>query len=54
MPNFSCVLYALKVTHQAQVHGELVHFKKVRDALGWGSAAATLGLPLWELHLGPC
>ncbi|KAM4645813.1 LOW QUALITY PROTEIN: helicase MOV-10 [Amazona ochrocephala] len=28
MPNFSCVLYALKVTHQAQVHGQLVHFKK--------------------------
>ncbi|NXJ88725.1 SDE3 helicase, partial [Corythaixoides concolor] len=30
MPNFSCVLYALRVTHQAQVHGESVHFKKKR------------------------
>ncbi|NXF90644.1 SDE3 helicase, partial [Eubucco bourcierii] len=28
MPNFSCVLYALKVTHRVQVHGELVCFKK--------------------------
>ncbi|KAM6237092.1 helicase MOV-10 [Porphyrio hochstetteri] len=28
MPNFSCILYALRVTHRAQVHGELVHFKK--------------------------
>ncbi|XP_033925659.1 helicase MOV-10 [Melopsittacus undulatus] len=28
MPNFSCVLYALKVTHQVQVRGELVQFKK--------------------------
>ncbi|NWS75650.1 SDE3 helicase, partial [Crotophaga sulcirostris] len=28
MPSFSTILYALKVTHQAQVHGELVHFKK--------------------------
>ncbi|NXI73554.1 SDE3 helicase, partial [Anseranas semipalmata] len=30
MPNFSCILYALRVTHQAQVHGESVHFKKER------------------------
>ncbi|NXV78175.1 SDE3 helicase, partial [Atlantisia rogersi] len=30
MPNFSCILYALRVTHRAQVHGELVHFKKKR------------------------
>ncbi|NXE74207.1 SDE3 helicase, partial [Cochlearius cochlearius] len=30
MPNFSCILYALRVTHQAQVHGESVHFKKKR------------------------
>uniref|UniRef100_A0A8C3BIF9 RNA helicase n=1 Tax=Cairina moschata TaxID=8855 RepID=A0A8C3BIF9_CAIMO len=28
MPSFSCILYALRVTHQAQVHGESVHFKK--------------------------
>ncbi|NXF64323.1 SDE3 helicase, partial [Ciccaba nigrolineata] len=28
MPNFSCILYALKVTHRVQVHGESVHFKK--------------------------
>ncbi|NXT73720.1 SDE3 helicase, partial [Zapornia atra] len=28
MPSFSCILYALRVTHRAQVHGELVHFKK--------------------------
>ncbi|NXW65113.1 SDE3 helicase, partial [Eurystomus gularis] len=28
MPNFSCILYALKVNHQVQVHGQLVHFKK--------------------------
>ncbi|XP_064354277.1 helicase MOV-10 [Dromaius novaehollandiae] len=28
MPNFSCILYALKVTHRAQVHGVSVHFKK--------------------------
>ncbi|KAM6114446.1 LOW QUALITY PROTEIN: helicase MOV-10 [Phoenicopterus ruber ruber] len=28
MPNFSCILYALRVTHRAQVHGESVHFKK--------------------------
>ncbi|KFM03145.1 Putative helicase MOV-10, partial [Aptenodytes forsteri] len=27
-PNFSCILYALRVTHRAQVHGESVHFKK--------------------------
>lgn len=39
-PNFSCILYALRVTHRAQVHGESVHFKKVRDTPGWGSAAA--------------
>ncbi|PKU37167.1 helicase mov-10 [Limosa lapponica baueri] len=30
IPNFSCVLYALRVTHQAQVNGESVHFKKER------------------------
>ncbi|NXD77706.1 SDE3 helicase, partial [Halcyon senegalensis] len=30
MPNFSCILYALKVNHRAQVHGESVHFKKKR------------------------
>uniref|UniRef100_A0A8B9UU17 RNA helicase n=1 Tax=Anas zonorhyncha TaxID=75864 RepID=A0A8B9UU17_9AVES len=28
MPSFSCILYALRVSHQAQVHGESVHFKK--------------------------
>ncbi|NWX80954.1 SDE3 helicase, partial [Alca torda] len=28
IPSFSCILYALKVTHRAQVHGESVHFKK--------------------------
>ncbi|XP_054251935.1 helicase MOV-10 [Indicator indicator] len=28
MPNFSCILYALKVTRRAQVSGELVLFKK--------------------------
>ncbi|XP_053943610.1 helicase MOV-10 [Cuculus canorus] len=28
MPSFSTILYALKVSHQAQVHGEVVHFKK--------------------------
>ncbi|XP_074781521.1 helicase MOV-10 [Athene noctua] len=28
MPNFSCILYALRVTHRAQVNGDLVHFKK--------------------------
>ncbi|KAM6192162.1 LOW QUALITY PROTEIN: helicase MOV-10 [Sarcoramphus papa] len=27
-PNFSCILYALRVTHRAQVHGQSVHFKK--------------------------
>uniref|UniRef100_A0A8C4TZI7 RNA helicase n=1 Tax=Falco tinnunculus TaxID=100819 RepID=A0A8C4TZI7_FALTI len=31
IPNFSCILYALRVTHQVQVHGESVHFKKVRE-----------------------
>uniref|UniRef100_A0A8B9S8E3 RNA helicase n=1 Tax=Apteryx owenii TaxID=8824 RepID=A0A8B9S8E3_APTOW len=31
MPNFSCILYALKVTHRAQVHKVSVHFKKVRE-----------------------
>ncbi|NWS47758.1 SDE3 helicase, partial [Probosciger aterrimus] len=31
MPNFSCVLYALKVTHRVEVHGELVHFRKKRQ-----------------------
>ncbi|KAM9217342.1 LOW QUALITY PROTEIN: helicase MOV-10 [Leptosomus discolor] len=30
MPNFSCVLYALRVTHRVQVHGDSVHFKKKR------------------------
>ncbi|NXX57126.1 SDE3 helicase, partial [Scopus umbretta] len=30
MPNFSCILYALRVTHRAQVYGETVHFKKKR------------------------
>ncbi|NXL30886.1 SDE3 helicase, partial [Glaucidium brasilianum] len=30
MPSFSCILYALKVTHRAQVNGDLVHFKKKR------------------------
>ncbi|NXG43608.1 M10L1 helicase, partial [Psilopogon haemacephalus] len=28
MPNFSYVLYALRVAHRVQVYGELVHFKK--------------------------
>ncbi|XP_042656086.1 helicase MOV-10 [Tyto alba] len=28
LPTFSCILYALKVTHQAQVHREWVHFRK--------------------------
>ncbi|NXG63328.1 SDE3 helicase, partial [Hemiprocne comata] len=28
IPNFSCILYALRVTHRAQVHGQLVLFKK--------------------------
>ncbi|XP_005510438.2 helicase MOV-10 [Columba livia] len=27
-PNFSCILYALRVTHRAQVYGASVHFKK--------------------------
>lgn len=44
MPSFSCILYALRVTHQAQVHGESVHFKKVRKGLGWGRAAAPAAL----------
>lgn len=44
MPSFSCILYALRVTHQAQVHGESVHFKKVREGLGWGCAAAPAAL----------
>ncbi|NXL42242.1 SDE3 helicase, partial [Podilymbus podiceps] len=30
MPNFSCILYALRVTHRVQVHGESVQFKKKR------------------------
>ncbi|NWZ52354.1 SDE3 helicase, partial [Haliaeetus albicilla] len=30
IPNFSCILYALRVTHRAQVHAESVHFKKKR------------------------
>ncbi|KAK0677637.1 MOV10 Helicase, partial [Pygoscelis papua] len=29
-PSFSCILYALRVTHRAQVHGESVRFKKKR------------------------
>ncbi|XP_030321193.1 helicase MOV-10 [Calypte anna] len=29
-PNFSCVLYALRVNHQALVHGQSVHFKKAK------------------------
>ncbi|NXQ88794.1 M10L1 helicase, partial [Nyctibius grandis] len=28
VPNFSCILYALRVTHRAQVQGESVHFRK--------------------------
>ncbi|NXM78836.1 SDE3 helicase, partial [Serilophus lunatus] len=28
IPNFSCTLYALKVTHRVQVHGEFVQLKK--------------------------
>ncbi|NXF30132.1 SDE3 helicase, partial [Nyctibius bracteatus] len=28
VPSFSCVLYALRVTHRAQVHGESVRFEK--------------------------
>ncbi|NWU92314.1 SDE3 helicase, partial [Upupa epops] len=28
LPNFSCVLYALKVSNRAQVHGDLVYFKQ--------------------------
>ncbi|NWT40164.1 SDE3 helicase, partial [Chroicocephalus maculipennis] len=30
IPSFSCILYALKVTQRAHVHGESVHFKKKR------------------------
>ncbi|OXB73648.1 UNVERIFIED_CONTAM: hypothetical protein H355_017070 [Colinus virginianus] len=30
MPSFSSVLYALRMTHQAQVYGQTVHFKKER------------------------
>ncbi|NXC40338.1 SDE3 helicase, partial [Penelope pileata] len=30
MPSFSSILYALKVSHQAQVHGQSVHFKRER------------------------
>ncbi|NWH79231.1 M10L1 helicase, partial [Piaya cayana] len=30
MPSFSTILYALKVSQQAQVHGKVVHFKKKR------------------------
>lgn len=40
MPNFSCVLYVLKVNNRVQVHEDSVHFKKVREAPGWGSATA--------------
>ncbi|NWT59640.1 SDE3 helicase, partial [Erythrocercus mccallii] len=29
-PSFSCILYSLKVTHQIQVHGEVVKFKVKR------------------------
>ncbi|NWQ59485.1 SDE3 helicase, partial [Neopipo cinnamomea] len=29
-PNFSCTLYALRVTHRAVVQGEVVEFKKVK------------------------
>ncbi|NWU07659.1 SDE3 helicase, partial [Cephalopterus ornatus] len=29
-PNFSCTLYALRVTHRAVVQGEVVQFKKVK------------------------
>ncbi|NXT31603.1 SDE3 helicase, partial [Pelecanoides urinatrix] len=29
-PSFSCILYALRVNHKAQVHGQSVHFKKKR------------------------
>ncbi|NXM28746.1 SDE3 helicase, partial [Oxyruncus cristatus] len=29
-PSFSCILYALRVTHRAVVQGQLVQFKKVR------------------------
>lgn len=42
IPNFSCILYALRVTHRAQVHMESVHFKKVREAPGWGGTAAPI------------
>ncbi|KAM6108339.1 LOW QUALITY PROTEIN: helicase MOV-10 [Pterocles gutturalis] len=30
LPSFSCILYALRVTHRVQVNGESVHFKKVK------------------------
>ncbi|NXP23788.1 SDE3 helicase, partial [Scytalopus superciliaris] len=30
IPNFSCTLYALRVTHRAQVNGQVVHLKKVK------------------------
>lgn len=29
-PSFSSILYALRVSHRAQVHGQTVHFKKAR------------------------
>ncbi|XP_009072773.1 PREDICTED: putative helicase MOV-10, partial [Acanthisitta chloris] len=29
-PNFSCTLYAMRVTHRAQVYGDVVHFRQVR------------------------
>jgi len=42
MPSFSCILYALRVTHRAQVHGQSVHFKQVRGpGLGQRSGSCT-------------
>lgn len=40
MPSFSSILYALRASQRAQVHGQTVRFKKVMEALSWGSAAA--------------
>ncbi|NXL99132.1 SDE3 helicase, partial [Tyrannus savana] len=37
-PSFSYTLYALRLTHRAVVQGQVVEFKKVREAPGWGSA----------------
>lgn len=34
-PNFSCMLFALRTTHQVQVRGEVVKFKV---SSCWGSA----------------